>query len=235
MLQVDSIDVYYGDVQVIKGITLDVQDKELVAVIGANGAGKTTLIRTISGLLKPRKGKILFDGQCLSDLQGHKVVAQGVVQVPEGRLLFPEMTVLENLQMGAFQEKDKNKYSEHLEMVYQMFPRLKEREKQLAGTLSGGEQQMVAIGRALMSSPKMIMFDEPSLGLSPKLVQSTFEMVVRINKELGITVLLVEQNVQHSCQISDRAFVIENGEVVLYGRGTDMLQNEHVRRAYLGL
>jgi branched-chain amino acid transport system ATP-binding protein len=235
MLQVESIDVYYGDVQVIKGISLDVQDKELVAVIGANGAGKTTLIRTISGLLKPRKGKIIFDGECLSDMPGHKVVSQGVVQVPEGRLLFPEMTVLENLQMGAFQEKDKSKYNEHLEMVYQMFPRLKEREKQLAGTLSGGEQQMVAIGRALMASPKMIMFDEPSLGLSPKLVQSTFEMVVRINKELGITVLLVEQNVQHSCQVSDRAFVIENGEVVLRGRGTDMLQNEHVRRAYLGL
>jgi len=235
MLQVESIDVYYGDVQVIKGISLDVQDKELVAVIGANGAGKTTLIRTISGLLKPRKGKILFDGQCISDMKGHQVVTQGVVQVPEGRLLFPEMTVLENLQMGAFQEKDKSKYSEHLEMVHEMFPRLKEREKQLAGTLSGGEQQMVAIGRALMASPKMIMFDEPSLGLSPKLVQSTFEMVVRINKELGITVLLVEQNVQHSCQISDRAFVIENGEVVLCGAGTDMLQNEHVRRAYLGL
>ena len=168
MLRVDGIDVYYGDVQVLKGITLDVQDKELVAVIGANGAGKTTLIRTISGLLKPRKGKIYFDGKCLSDMPGHQVVAQGVVQVPEGRLLFPDMTVLENLQMGAFREKDKTKYLEHLEMVYQMFPRLKEREKQLAGTLSGGEQQMVAIGRALMSSPKMIMFDEPSLGLSPK-------------------------------------------------------------------
>ncbi|OGO34348.1 MAG: ABC transporter ATP-binding protein [Chloroflexi bacterium RBG_16_57_11] len=235
MLQVDSIDVYYGDVQVLKGITLDVQEKELVAVIGANGAGKTTLIRTISGLLKPRKGRILFGDQCISDIKGHQIVTQGVIQVPEGRLLFPEMTVLENLQMGAFQEKDKSKYSEHLEMVHEMFPVLKEREKQLAGTLSGGEQQMVAIGRALMASPKMIMFDEPSLGLSPKLVQSTFEMVVRINKELGITVLLVEQNVQHSCQISDRAFVIENGEVVLYGRGTDMLQNEHVRRAYLGL
>lgn len=235
MLRVDGIDVYYGDVQVLKGITLDVQDKELVVVIGANGAGKTTLIKTISGLLKPRRGKIYFDGKCLSDMPGHQIVAQGVVQVPEGRLLFPEMTVLENLQMGAFQEKDKAKYLEHLEMVYQMFPRLKEREKQLAGTLSGGEQQMVAIGRALMSSPKMIMFDEPSLGLSPKLVQATFDEVVRINKELGITVLLVEQNVQHSCQISDRAFVIENGEVVLYGCGPDMLQNEHVRRAYLGL
>lgn len=235
MLQVENIDVYYGDVQVIKGISLDVQDKELVAVIGANGAGKTTLIKTITGLLKPRKGTIHFEGKCISDMPGHKIVSQGVVQVPEGRLLFPEMTVLENLQMGAFQVKDKAAYQDHLEMVYQLFPRLKERDKQLAGTLSGGEQQMVAVGRALMSSPKMILFDEPSLGLSPKLVQSIFDLVVRINKELGITVLLVEQNVQHSCQISDRAFVIENGEVVLYGFGKDMLQNEHVRRAYLGL
>ena len=235
MLQIDHIDVYYGDVQILKGISLDVKDKELVAVIGGNGAGKTTLIKSISGLLKPRKGKIHFDGKCISTMPGYQVVSQGMVQVPEGRLLFPEMTVLENLQMGAFQVRNKRVYNEHLEMAYQMFPRLKEREKQLAGTLSGGEQQMVAVGRALMSSPKMILFDEPSLGLSPKLVQSIFEMVVRINKELGITVLLVEQNVQHSCQISDRAFVIENGEVVLSGNGVDMLQNEHVRRAYLGL
>jgi branched-chain amino acid transport system ATP-binding protein len=235
LLQVDSIDVYYGDVQVLKGIQLDCGEKELVAVIGANGAGKTTLIRTISGLMKPRKGSIHFDGKCISDMPGHKIVSQGVVQVPEGRLLFPEMTVLENLQMGAFQITDKKVYAEHLDQVYEMFPRLKEREKQLAGTLSGGEQQMVAIGRALMSSPKLIMFDEPSLGLSPKLVASIFDMIVRINKELGITVLLVEQNVQHSCHISDRAFVIENGEVVLSGFGADMLQNEHVRRAYLGL
>ncbi len=235
MLQVNGIDVFYGDAQVLKGVTLDAKDKELVAVIGANGAGKTTLIRTISGLLKPRHGWIDFDGTRLSEIEAYQVVAHGMVQVPEGRLLFPEMSILENLQMGAFQIKDKRVYSEHLQMVYEMFPRLKEREKQFAGTLSGGEQQMLAIGRALMSSPKMILFDEPSLGLAPKLVQSIFEMVVRINKELGITILLVEQNVQHSCQISDRAFVIENGEVVLHGRGIDMLENEHVRRAYLGL
>lgn len=235
MLQIDGIDVYYGDVQVLKGVSMDVQDRELVAVIGANGAGKTTLIKTISGLLKPQKGAITFDGKRISNMPGHRVVREGVVQVPEGRLLFPEMSVLENLQMGAFHVRDKKEYIEHLQMVYAMFPRLKEREKQLAGTLSGGEQQMLAVGRALMSSPKLIMFDEPSLGLSPKLVGSIFELVVRINKELGITVLLVEQNVQHSCQISDRAFVVENGEVVLSGVGADMLQNEHVRRAYLGL
>ena len=235
MLQVEGIEVYYGDVQVLRGVSLDVKEKELVAVIGANGAGKTTLIKTISGLLKPRKGSIIFDDRRISDIEAYQVVGQGIVQVPEGRLLFPDMTVLENLQMGAFQVKDQKVYGEHLQMVYDMFPRLKEREKQLGGTLSGGEQQMLAIGRALMSSPKMIMFDEPSLGLAPKLVQSIFEMVVQINKELGITVLLVEQNVQHSCQISDRAFVIENGEVVLSGPGADMLENEHVRRAYLGL
>ncbi|HEY3313603.1 MAG TPA: ABC transporter ATP-binding protein [Anaerolineales bacterium] len=235
MLQVKGVDVYYGDVQVLKGVTMDVQDKELVAVIGANGAGKTTLMKTISGLIKPRKGSIYFNDKCISDIPGHQVVRQGVVQVPEGRLLFQDMSVLENLQMGAFQLRDKNTINAHLMMVYEMFPILKEREKQLAGTLSGGEQQMVAIGRALMSSPKMIMFDEPSLGLSPKLVSSIFEMIVRINKELGITVLLVEQNVQHSCHICGRAFVVENGEVVLSGPGSEMLKNEHVRKAYLGL
>ncbi|MCJ7533492.1 MAG: ABC transporter ATP-binding protein [Anaerolineales bacterium] len=235
MLQVDGIDVYYGDVQVLKDVTLDVQEKELVAVIGANGAGKTTLIKTISSLLKPRKGSILFQGKCISDIDANKVVAQGIVQVPEGRLLFPEMTVRENLEMGGFLLNNSQLLNERLQSVYELFPVLCEREKQIAGTMSGGEQQMVAVGRALMSSPKMIMFDEPSLGLAPKLVQSIFEMVVRINKELGITVLLVEQNVQHSCQISDRAFVIENGQVVLQGSGSDMLENDHVRRAYLGL
>ena len=235
MLKVDSVDVYYGDVQVLKGITLDVKDKELVAVIGANGAGKTTLIKTISGLLKPRKGSILFDEKRISGLPAHKVVAQGIVQVPEGRLLFPDMTVKENLEMGGYLLPKGQSLSNNLDTVYQLFPILKEREKQLAGTMSGGEQQMVAVGRALMSSPKVIMFDEPSLGLAPKVVQLIFEMIVEINKELGITVLLVEQNVKHSCQISDRAFVIENGEVVLSGNACEMLENEHVRKAYLGL
>ncbi len=235
MLQVEGIDVYYGDVQVLKEISLDVQEKELVAVIGANGAGKTTLIKTISGLLKPRKGSISFEGKRISNIDADKVVSQGIVQVPEGRLLFPDMTVRENLEMGGYLVKQPQLLRERLNSVYHLFPVLLEREQQAAGTMSGGEQQMVAIGRALMSSPKLIMFDEPSLGLAPKLVQSIFEMVVRINKELGITILLVEQNVQHSCQISDRAFVIENGEVVLQGTGPEMLANDHVRRAYLGL
>jgi branched-chain amino acid transport system ATP-binding protein len=235
MLQVNGIDVGYGDVQVLKEVSLDVNEKELVAVIGANGAGKSTLINTISGILKPQKGTITFQGKRISGHAANKIVAEGIVQVPEGRLLFPEMTVRENLEMGGYLLKNSQEVQTRLDSVFQLFPILREREKQAAGTMSGGEQQMVAIGRALMSSPKLIMFDEPSLGLSPKLVQSIFEMVVRINKELGIAVLLVEQNVQHSCQVSDRAFVIENGEVVLNGRGIDMLQNEHVRRAYLGL
>jgi len=235
MLQVEGIDVFYGDVQVLKKVNLDVRDKEFVAVIGANGAGKTTLLKTISGLLKPREGTITFDGKKISDLEAHRVVAAGIVQVPEGRLLFPEMTVQENVEVGGFLAKDKEVLAQRIESVYEMFPILKERSKQLAGTLSGGEQQMLAIGRGMVAAPKLMMFDEPSLGLSPKLVQSIFDLVVRINKELGITVLLVEQNVQHSCQISDRAFVIENGEVVLQGPGPDMLENDHVRRAYLGL
>jgi branched-chain amino acid transport system ATP-binding protein len=235
MLQVDGIDVYYGDVQVLKNISLDVSEKELVAVIGANGAGKTTLIKTISSLLKPRSGSISFKSKRISDMEAHKVVNEGIVQVPEGRLLFPEMTVQENLEMGGFQVRNKETLSQRMESVYEMFPILSERRKQLAGTLSGGEQQMLAIGRGMVAAPMLMMFDEPSLGLAPKLVQSIFDLVVRINKELGITVLLVEQNVQHSCQISDRAYVIENGEVVLRGSGHEMLENEHVRKAYLGL
>ena len=235
MLQINQIDVYYGDVQVLKKVSLDVKEGELVAVIGANGAGKTTLIKTISGILRPREGEIEFQGSCISTMDANKVVGLGVVQVPEGRLLFPEMSVYENLEMGAYLMKDKKEFAKQIEFINDLFPILSEREKQLAGTLSGGEQQMLAIGRALMSSPKLIMFDEPSLGLAPKLVQTIFDMVVRINKELGVTVLLVEQNVQHSCQISDRAFVIENGEVVLQGTGKEMLENDHVRRAYLGI
>jgi len=235
MLQVDNIDVNYGDVRVLKEVSLQVKEKELVAVIGANGAGKTTLINTISGILKPKKGTISFQGQVINTLEAHKIVSQGIVQVPEGRILFPEMSVRENLEMGGYLLKDKHALAERFEAVYNLFPVLRERQKQAAGTMSGGEQQMVAIGRALMSSPKLIMFDEPSLGLAPKLVQSIFEMILRIKEELGITILLVEQNVQHTCQISDRAFVIENGEVVLQGTGQEMLANDHVRRAYLGL
>ena len=235
MLKVDRIDVAYGDVQVLHEVSLDIQEGELIAVIGANGAGKTTLLKTISSLLRPLNGSISFEEETISNLNPDRVVARGIVQVPEGRLLFPDMSVRENLEMGAYLEKDKNTANERFDSVYELFPMLKERSAQMAGTLSGGEQQMLAVGRGLMAGPKLFMFDEPSLGLAPKLVQSIFDMVQHINKTLGVTVLLVEQNVRMSCEISDRAFVLENGRVVLHGTGQEMLKNEHVREAYLGL
>jgi branched-chain amino acid transport system ATP-binding protein len=235
MLKVKNIDVSYGDVQVLFDVSMDIKSGELVAVIGANGAGKTTLLRTISGLLKPQSGEIRFQDEVISQRPPYYMVAAGIVQIPEGRLLFPDMSVQENLHMGAYLSKDKAQNEATLVSVFDMFPILKERSGQMAGTLSGGEQQMLAIGRGLMARPKLLMLDEPSLGLSPKLVQQVFNLALQINKELGVTVLLVEQNVRHSCEISDRAFVLENGRVVLVGPGKDMLQNDHVRRAYLGL
>jgi branched-chain amino acid transport system ATP-binding protein len=235
MLQVDNVDVAYGDVEVLHEVSLDIQEGELVAVIGANGAGKTTLLKTISGLLKPINGSITFDSQTISDQSPDKIVSNGIVHVPEGRLLFPDMSVRENLEMGAYIEKDKDKVAERFDAVYELFPVLEERSNQMAGTLSGGEQQMLAVGRGLMAGPTLFMFDEPSLGLAPKLVQSIFEMVLHINKTLNVTVLLVEQNVRMSCEISDRAFVLENGRMVLHGPGHEMLENDHVREAYLGL
>jgi branched-chain amino acid transport system ATP-binding protein len=235
MLKVNHIDVSYGDVQVLFDVSLDIKAGELVAVIGANGAGKTTLLRAVSGLLKPHGGEIRFQDDIISNRPPYYMVATGIVQIPEGRLLFPDMSVQENLRMGAYLNKDKTQIEETLHSVYDMFPILKERSTQMAGTMSGGEQQMLAIGRGLMARPKLLMLDEPSLGLSPKLVQQVFNLVLQINKEMGVTVLLVEQNVRHSCEISDRAFVLENGRVVLDGPGREMLQNDHVRRAYLGL
>ncbi len=235
MLQVDRIDVAYGDVQVLHEVSLDIKVGELVAVIGANGAGKTTMLKTISGLLRPFNGSISFDGSVISNLNPDRIVSNGIVHVPEGRLLFPDMSIRENLEMGAYLEKDKEKVSERFASVYEMFPVLEERSSQMAGTLSGGEQQMLAVGRGLMAGPSLFMFDEPSLGLAPKLVQSIFEMVLHINKTLNVTVLLVEQNVRRSCEISDRAFVLENGKMVLQGTGQEMLNNIHVREAYLGL
>lgn len=235
MLKIDNIEVFYGDVQALRGVTLDVKEGELVSVIGANGAGKTTLLKTISGLLRPAVGHIMFKESKISEMNCDHIVEQGVVQVPEGRLLFPRMTVRENLEMGAFLQRDQQQIQESFEEVFKLFPVLEERSKQLAMTLSGGEQQMVAIGRALMASPQLILFDEPSLGLAPKLVDDVFETVLHVNKQLGMTVLLVEQNVQRSCEISDRGFVMENGTVVLQGTGDELLDNEHVRQAYLGV
>jgi branched-chain amino acid transport system ATP-binding protein len=235
MLKVDNIDVSYGDVQVLFDVSLDIEVGELVVVIGANGAGKTTLLKSISGILTPQKGSIKFEDKVINTQPPNKTVADGIIQVPEGRLLFPGMSVRENLKMGAFLTNSKETVNERLEMVNGMFPTLKEREKQLAGTLSGGEQQMLAVGRGLMAGPRLLMLDEPSLGLAPKLVQQIFDLVQQIKQELGVTVLLVEQNVRHSCEISDRAFVMENGRIVLQGPGSEMLENDHVREAYLGL
>jgi branched-chain amino acid transport system ATP-binding protein len=235
VLNVDGIDVYYGDLQVLHSVSLDVNEGEIVAVVGANGAGKSTLLKSISGVLKPKRGTITFYGKLTSGMSPDKIVANGIVQVPEGRLLFPGMTVRENLEMGGYLIDSAASLTMRLDRVFELFPVLKERSRQIAGTLSGGEQQMLAIGRALMPSPRLIMFDEPSLGLAPKLVATIFEMVVRINLEMGATVLLVEQNVAHSCEISRRGFVIENGEVVLEGDGKSLLNNDHVKKAYLGL
>ncbi len=235
MLEIKAIDVGYGDVQVLDDVSLQVEKGELVAVIGSNGAGKTTLLKSISGLLRPSKGSIEFKGMEISCMPPEKIVAQGIVQVPEGRLLFPEMSVRENLEMGAFLSDDKSEVNARFRDVYDLFPILEERKTQLASTLSGGERQMLAIGRGLMAGPELFIFDEPSLGLAPKLVVTIFEMIEHINQNLGITVMLIEQNVRKSCEISARAYVIENGRIVLTGTGEEMLENEHVKKAYLGL
>jgi branched-chain amino acid transport system ATP-binding protein len=235
VLQVSGIDAHYDDVKVLRGVTLEVAEGELVVIIGANGAGKTTLLRVISGLLKPSCGSISFEGECISDLEPHAIVARGIVHVPEGRLIFPEMTVRENLEMGGFSLEGRERLAESLRSVYALFPVLKERETQLGRTLSGGEQQMLAIGRALMASPRLIMFDEPSLGLAPMLVEEVFNRVQYINTELGSSVLLVEQDVGRSCRVADRGYVIENGEIVLQGTGQELLNNDYLRQAYLGL
>lgn len=234
MLSVEKIDVRYGDLQVLWGVSFEVREKEIVVLVGANGAGKSTTLKAISGILKPGSGSIRFDGVHLDQVPPDKVIGHGVVHVPEARRLFREMSVEENLIMGSLSSAAKAKRTETLEYVYGLFPRLRERRKQAAGTLSGGEQQMVAIGRGLMALPKLLMFDEPSLGLSPILVQEVFETVKRI-KEEGVTVLLVEQNVRQTLALCDRAYVLENGRVVLQGTGRDLMANDHVKEAYLGL
>ena len=234
MLKVSGIDVFYGDLQVLWDVSFEVRDKEILVLVGANGAGKSTTLKTISGLLKPRKGSIEFDGVRLDQLSPDKVIGQGVVHVPEARRLFREMTVEENLIMGSLSPEAKKKRYETMDWVYELFPRMKERRKQAAGTLSGGEQQMCAIGRGLMALPKILMFDEPSLGLSPILVQEVFEIAKRINKE-GVTVMLVEQNVRQTLAMCDRAYVLENGRVVLQGTGQELSNDPHVKEAYLGI
>jgi branched-chain amino acid transport system ATP-binding protein len=234
MLKVNGIDVFYGDLQVLWDISFEVKEKEILVLVGANGAGKSTTIRTISSLLTPRKGSIEFNGTRLDRSPPHRVIEHGIVHVPEGRRLFPQMSVEENLIMGTLHGEAKTKRFNTMDRAYQLFPRLRERKKQLAGTLSGGEQQMLAVGRGLMSLPKLMMFDEPSLGLAPILVQDIFRIIRKINEE-GVTVLLVEQNVRQTLAMCHRAYVLENGHVVLEGTGQALMVNQHVKEAYLGI
>jgi branched-chain amino acid transport system ATP-binding protein len=234
MLEVKNIDAFYGRVQALWDVSLRVDEGEIVALVGANGAGKTTLLNTISGLLRPASGSVAFLGQRIDELTPHSIVELGISHIPQGRRLFTDMTVRENLEMGAYPQHAWKKRDETLEQVYQVFPILREREGQLARTLSGGEQQMLAMGRGLMLRPKLCMFDEPSSGLAPRLVLEVFQ-VIRSLREQGITILLIEQNVRHTLEISDRACVLENGRVVMEGAGDKLLQSDHVRKAYLGL
>ena len=233
MLKVENLSVYYGVIGAVKGVSFEVKQGEIVALIGANGAGKTTILQTITGLIQPRGGSIHFDGADLLKTPAHKIVSLGMAHVPEGRRIFQELTVLENLQLGAFTRKDKKEIEDSLEMVYSRFPRLKERRTQIAGTLSGGEQQMLAMGRALMSRPKIILMDEPSMGLSPLLVSEVFDIIREINAA-GTTVLVVEQNARKVLSIADRAYVLETGKIVLEGNAKDLLNDDSVKKAYLG-
>ena len=234
MLEIKNINVYYGDVQVLWDVSFHVQPGEIVALIGANGAGKSTTLRTISGLLRPKTGEVTLDGKPLHTLEPYDLITLGIAHVPEARRLFVEMTVEENLDMGALRGQAKLKRKDTKEMVFSLFPRLSERRRQLSGTLSGGEQQMLAIGRGLMGLPKVIMFDEPSLGLAPILVREIFDIIKRVRQE-GKTVLIVEQNVRQTLAIADRAYVLETGKVTMEGKGQDMLNDEHVKAAYLGV
>ncbi len=234
MLKVENIDAFYGDLQVLWDVSFEVREGEILVLVGANGAGKSTTLKTISGIVRPRSGSIHFDHVRLDLVPADKIIQHGVVHVPEARRLFREMSVEENLIMGSLSPAAKAKRKETMEWVYGLFPRLRERRKQAAGTLSGGEQQMAAVGRGLMALPKLLMFDEPSLGLAPILVQEVFEIVKRINKE-GVTILLVEQNVRQTLALCDRAYVLENGRVVLQGTGRELSDNDHVKEAYLGL
>ena len=234
MLTITDLHVYYGNIAAVKGISLEVFEGEIVTLIGANGAGKSTTMRTISGLLKPRKGEIVFEGQKVSGLRGNEVAARGIAQSPEGRRIFPRMTVLENLELGAFMRKDKAEIPVDMERVFDLFPRLKERITQKGGTLSGGEQQMLAMGRALMAQPRLLLLDEPSMGLAPVLVDVVFDIIERVNAQ-GTTILLVEQNALAALNIGNYAYVLETGHIGLQGLAADLADNEEVRNAYLGL
>jgi len=233
LLEVDGIQTFYGAIQALKGVSLDVQDGEIVTLIGSNGAGKSTTLRSINGLNHPRVGKITFAGKDITHSPAHEIVKLGVAQSPEGRKLFPRMTVTENLEMGAFQRRDRSAFKEDIDRVFTLFPRLAERQGQKAGTMSGGEQQMCAIGRALMARPKLLMLDEPSMGLAPIFVERIFETIVEVNRQ-GTSILLVEQNALMALEVANRGFVLETGHVALSGDAKELAQNEQVRKTYLG-
>ena len=231
MLKVENLEVAYGMIKAIKGVSFEVNEGEVIALIGANGAGKTTILHTVTGLLSPQAGSIVFEGVELTKIPAHKIVGMGMAHVPEGRRVFPDLTVLENIKIGAYLRHDN--LDDDINWVYSLFPRLKERHWQLAGTLSGGEQQMLAVARALMSRPKVIMMDEPSLGLAPLVVQGIFDIIKEINKQ-GVTVLLIEQNANMALKIADYGYVLQTGNIIMEGTGAELLANEEVRRAYLG-
>lgn len=233
LLEINDLEVYYGVIQAIKGVSFHVDKGEIIALIGANGAGKTTILHTITGLLSAENGTVTFNGTNISKIPAHKIVSMGMAHVPEGRRVFANLTVLQNLKMGAYTRKDKAEIEKSLENVYNRFPRLKERQNQMAGTLSGGEQQMLAMGRALMSNPSIILMDEPSMGLSPIYVNEIFDIIQEVSKS-GTTVLLVEQNAKKALSIADRAYVLETGKIVLEGNAQDLLQNDQIKKAYLG-
>lgn len=232
LLKVDNIEVYYGMIKALKGVSFEVNKGEIVALIGANGAGKTTILHTVTGLLKPKSGNIIFNGKDITKTPAHKIVTMGMAHVPEGRRIFQQLSVIDNIKLGAFTRKDKDEINNTLKYVYERFPRLEERKNQIAGTLSGGEQQMLAMGRALMSKPDFILMDEPSMGLSPLLVSEIFDIIKAIN-ENGTTVLLVEQNAKKALSIADRAYVLETGNIVLSGDAKDLMNDESVKKAYL--
>ncbi|MDO4521697.1 MAG: ABC transporter ATP-binding protein [Eubacteriales bacterium] len=233
MLEIKDLEVYYGMIQAIKGVSFEVKEGEVIALIGANGAGKTTILHTITGLLSPKKGSVIFEGKDITKVPAHKIVSMGMAHVPEGRRVFAQLSVYQNLKMGAYTRSDKNEIEESLQAVYKRFPRLEERKNQLAGTLSGGEQQMLAMGRALMSKPKIIVMDEPSMGLSPIFVNEIFDIIQKVSAG-GTTVLLVEQNAKKALSIADRAYVLETGKIVQSGDAKVLMNDDSIRKAYLG-
>ena len=233
MLEIKDLEVYYGMIQAIKGVSFDVNEGEVIALIGANGAGKTTILHTITGLINAQKGSVWFEGKDITKVPAHKIVSMGMAHVPEGRRVFANLTVLQNLKMGAYTRKDKTEIEQTLDSIYKRFPRLMERQNQFAGTLSGGEQQMLAMGRALMSHPKIILMDEPSMGLSPIFVNEIFDIIKSVSAS-GTTVLLVEQNEKKALSIADRAYVLETGKIVLSGKASELLNNDSIKKAYLG-